>query len=244
MTEAKKGKESLWTPEQKRRIRELPKPSKIRAPNKARRLENGIVEVKLTNDVVMYTDAADWYGWLQRYRWRAKNLHSQWVACTDVPTVNGRITVYYHRMVAFKYALIKDLHEDIIVDHIAHKNVEDMIIDNRKENLRLATQQENSQNRRKINNSSSQYKGVYWNQSAGKWRAEITIDGKPKHLGYFEEEEVAAQAYDNAARKSQGEWARLNFETEEDREAKTTFKKETKGRNKKKKTKTKKKGSK
>ena len=44
----------------------------------------------------------------------------------------------------------------------------------------------------------------------GKWRASITQAGKQKHLGYFAEEEAAAQAYNAAAQELFGEWAKLN----------------------------------
>ena len=46
--------------------------------------------------------------------------------------------------------------------------------------------------------------------SQGEWRAQITINGKTVHLGYFDEndEEGAARAYDEVARK-QGR--RTNF---------------------------------
>jgi hypothetical protein len=45
----------------------------------------------------------------------------------------------------------------------------------------------------------SQFKGVSWHKSRSKWRAEISIDGTITHLGYFNDEEVAARAYDEAA---------------------------------------------
>jgi hypothetical protein len=46
---------------------------------------------------------------------------------------------------------------------------------------------------------SSHFKGVCWNKSLIKWVATIMIDGKPTHLGCFDDEEAAARAYDEAA---------------------------------------------
>lgn len=72
--------------------------------------------------------------------------------------------------------------------------------DNRIENLRSVTNQQNGQaahTPRK--NVSSKYRGVYWYKSKRKWRAQIETDGKRKHIGYFDSELEAARAYDLAA---------------------------------------------
>ena len=45
----------------------------------------------------------------------------------------------------------------------------------------------------------SRFKGVCWKKSNSKWEANIKIDGKSTHLGYFDDEEAAAHAYDEAA---------------------------------------------
>jgi hypothetical protein len=60
----------------------------------------------------------------------------------------------------------------------------------------------------------SNYRGVYWQKSDNKWIAAIRYDDKKHHLGYFEEEEKAARAYDRAARTQHGEKAQLNFPAE------------------------------
>lgn len=87
--------------------------------------------------------------------------------------------------------------------------------DNRLENLRLTDQQKNQHNRFSRKNSSSVYKGVGLHR--GKWRSYITdLEGKFKGLGYFENETLAAEAYDNAAKELFGSWARLNFPDEKD----------------------------
>jgi osmotically-inducible protein OsmY len=58
---------------------------------------------------------------------------------------------------------------------------------------------------------SSNYRGVTWEKKRYKWAANIRYDGKQHHLGYFEDEEEAARAYDRAARVHHGEKAQLNF---------------------------------
>ena len=84
-------------------------------------------------------------------------------------------------------------------------------LDNRRSNLRPATNGQNMRNRRPNINHSSQYKGVQWAPNCGKWRANIKVDGASYTLGFFADEREAAEAYDAAARAAFGEFARPNF---------------------------------
>jgi len=87
-------------------------------------------------------------------------------------------------------------------------------LDNRKENLRIATRLQNARNRRKTlivggRKATSQYKGVMWR--GGKWVATIWYDGKSRHLGVYDSEIDAAMAYDAASEKHHGRFGRKNF---------------------------------
>lgn len=95
---------------------------------------------------------------------------------------------------------------DIHIDHINGDP-----LDNRRENLRVATRQENMFNRRPDRHTSSQYKGVSWERRARRWRSELRTNGVTHFLGRFASEEDAARAYDAAARDLFGEYAYLNF---------------------------------
>jgi len=55
-------------------------------------------------------------------------------------------------------------------------------------NLREVTVQQNNMNRTRA-------KGYYWDEARGKWRACIHLNGKKKHLGYFDLEVDAREAY-------------------------------------------------
>ena len=91
----------------------------------------------------------------------------------------------------------------IIVDHKDGNG-----LNNQKENLRIATQQENIRNsNRRINR---EFKGISknWNR----WQALIKLDGKNVIVGSHPEKVIAAALYDEAARKHYGEFARCNFE--------------------------------
>ncbi len=60
----------------------------------------------------------------------------------------------------------------------------------------------------------SQYKGISWAKRQRKWMATISVDGRDRHLGYFDMEDDAARAYDAAAVELYGEFAQLNFQLE------------------------------
>lgn len=83
-------------------------------------------------------------------------------------------------------------------------------LDNRRVNLRKATASQNKGNDTKRRGVySSVFKGV--GRSRGLWRACITVDGRHRFLGRFEEEQRAAEAYDAAAREAFGAFACVNF---------------------------------
>ena len=91
------------------------------------------------------------------------------------------------------------------VDHInGNKN------DNRKENLRIVTNQQNACNQGIRSNNTSGYKGVTWSKNKNKWNAQITTNYKRKSLGYFDCKHKAAQAYNNRAVELHGKFAKLN----------------------------------
>jgi hypothetical protein len=81
-------------------------------------------------------------------------------------------------------------------------------------NLRLATNSQNSTNRGKsLYRSSvthSAFKGVTWHKQHKKWLAQITVNRKKFHLGYFSDEVEAAAAYNAAALEHWGEFAVIN----------------------------------
>jgi hypothetical protein len=70
-------------------------------------------------------------------------------------------------------------------------------------------------NRRKKKNTTSKYRSV-WLLKNGKYESQITHQGKRIWLGWFDSEIDAARAYDAAAKKYHGEFARLNFQEDKD----------------------------
>lgn len=82
---------------------------------------------------------------------------------------------------------------------------------NRIRNLREATQQQNNQNTKSRKNSTSIYLGVSWFKRDGRWKSQIQVNGKMKHIGCFDDEVEAAKARDLASIEYFGEFAKLNF---------------------------------
>lgn len=80
--------------------------------------------------------------------------------------------------------------------------------DNRIENLRLATRSENQCNRGANKNNTSGQKGVNWNHGVSKWVARCAVNGKRRHLGYFDDLTAATLAYKQAAAEMHGNFFR------------------------------------
>lgn len=106
------------------------------------------------------------------------------------------------------HRFIMDAPSELLVDHRDGNT-----LDCRKSNLRLATHTQNCFNRAKrVRGHSSRYKGVRAHHA--KWQARIVQGGRQVSLGHFSTEELAAHAYDEAALRLHGDFARLNFARE------------------------------
>jgi hypothetical protein len=79
-------------------------------------------------------------------------------------------------------------------------------LDNRKENLRLATNTQNNWNKGKTSRNTSGVAGVSWFKQTRKWHAQIRVGGKRLHLGYFSSLDEAAQARNRVAKEKHGEF--------------------------------------
>lgn len=112
--------------------------------------------------------------------------------------VNGKF-VQFHRY-------ILNPPREMQVDHINHCKT-----NNRRNNLRLATQSQNQFNALTHKNKKySRYKGVSYFFRTRKYKASICLNGKSHYLGSFETEVEAATAYDRKAKELFGEYALIN----------------------------------
>lgn len=80
--------------------------------------------------------------------------------------------------------------------------------DNRICNLRACTPSQNMHNMNAPSHNKSGIKGVCYDNTNRKWLASIQVDGKPKNLGRYPTSELAAAAYEAAAKNYFGEFAR------------------------------------
>jgi hypothetical protein len=94
------------------------------------------------------------------------------------------------------------------VDHIDSDG-----LNNASVNLRRATKSQNNHNSKRRSDNISGYRGVSFDASVKKWRADIMSKGKPKFLGFAATAKAAAIVRDTAAIRLHGDFARLNFPT-------------------------------
>jgi hypothetical protein len=125
---------------------------------------------------------------VERYRWRVHLSQKRLVKVYAARSGEQGGTVLMHREILCAPA-------GLTVDHINGDG-----LDNRRSNLRLATNAENSRNRvvgfRMRGRRSSRYRGVCFDRSHPKspWLATIRVNYVKKYLGRFETEEEAAKA--------------------------------------------------
>ena len=135
------------------------------------------------------------YDWVSRWNW---HIHT----CKDKKYVSR--TSYGKHILLHRY--IADAPPNMDVDHKDGNGLNNQI-----SNLRLCSTSQNLMNRGKQRNNTSGYKGVSRRKHRPLWRAGIYVNGKTKHLGDYFCLIKAAKAYDEAAKKYHGDFARLNF---------------------------------
>ena len=136
------------------------------------------------------------FDYLSQYKWFLQSSKGRYVQRHNNEKKRGKI--YMHRE-------ILPCPSGMMIDHINGNG-----LDNRKCNLRVATQSQNNSNQPKQKRNICRFKGICVDKKNGGWRAQISINGETKNLGHFLDDESAARAYNDAARKQFGEYARLN----------------------------------
>lgn len=151
--------------------------------------EDGSISIPLTQGKFTRIDAEDFVKVTERI-W-CVSVVGYAVRCEN------RKAVLLHRM----------LMSDPLGMEVDHINLDKL--DNRKENLRVATRPQNGSNTGIPSTNTSGYKGVVWRQDCGKWLAQIKVNKKGIYLGLFTDVLDASNAYKEAALKYFGDFARL-----------------------------------
>ena len=140
------------------------------------------------------------YEVLNAFKWYAMKHGNTFYAVRAISNGKGRQkTISVHR------EILKPK-KGLLCDHVNHNG-----LDNRRENLRVCTHQENMYNMQiSRKNNTSGYKGVVFYKPYKKWCAQIRFQNKGKTLGYFSNPRDAARAYNEAALKYHGTFANLN----------------------------------
>jgi HNH endonuclease/AP2 domain len=151
--------------------------------------------VPLTQGKTAIIDACD--GWVLDLKWRSARYSHAWYAVrTEGP---NRKAILLHRLILSR--VTGGNRPEMKVDHINGNTLDD-----RRVNLRWATNAESMSNRLAWNNSSG-VNGVSWDKAISKWRAQIQHHGRKVHLGFFASLEAAADVRFEAAAQYHGEFA-------------------------------------
>ncbi len=152
-------------------------------------------EIPLTKGKVAFVDD-DLYEFLMQWKWSTLENDHYYAVRTDK----------FNKMILM-HRVVMNAPKGTKVDH---RNSSETL-DNRRENLRLCTNSQNTCNSKKRSDNTSGYKGVTWSKVSQKYQAGITKDGQRYHLGLFIDPKDAALAYDAKAHELHGEFARTNF---------------------------------
>jgi hypothetical protein len=105
----------------------------------------------------------------------------------------------------YQHQLIYLYHHGFIPKYIDH--IDRNSLNNNIENLRESTQSQNCANKHKNTNNTSGFKGVTFNKRNNKWQAQIMVQYKHIILGFFDNVEDGAKAYEIASKKYFAEFA-------------------------------------
>ena len=155
------------------------------------------------NEIIIYNDYAEIILYDEYCKEKCRTL----IDLDDVEKVKNYKWTFDGRYVRSSNKKIKlhrfviDAPKNKIIDHINHN-----VLDNRKNNLRICTQNDNAKNKSKQINNTSGVTGVSWYKKYEKWRVRIQVNNKDILIGYFNDKEDAIKVRKQAEIKYFGEF--------------------------------------
>lgn len=162
-----------------------------------------MIEILLTQDKTTIVDDCD--GDLARFKWHYQK--GGYAARRSHADEHPKWKIFLMHRTILRRMLGRPLCPGEQVDHINRNG-----LDNRRCNIRPATDQQNKRNRGKIPGGLSKYLGVV--KSRDRWTVHIMVDYRNLYLGTFDNEEAAARVRDAASAKYFEEFAVFNFPDE------------------------------
>ena len=124
------------------------------------------------------------------------------VGCT---TKEGYRQVRINNKSYLAHRIVFLLHKGYLPKTLDHINGDRA--DNRIENLRPVTVNQNQHNRKLNKNNTSGHKGVSWCKRTNKWKAAVKLEGKRINLGAFDNLEEAAEVVRAGREELHGDYA-------------------------------------
>jgi len=150
---------------------------------------NFIIEFSLLNYDLRFVECENKFYVKKGNDWRLKKFSNDgkgYLIASFSFEKNKKTFIKKHRLVFYAYNpdfdIFRRSRTENFIDHVDKDKSNNSI-----ENLRIVTNQQNTFN--------TKAKGYTWHKQRKKWMSRIKINGKNKHLGLFESEEEAREAY-------------------------------------------------
>lgn len=154
-------------------------------------------EISLSQGKVALVDDID-YEFLMQWKWFVSKGRYTWYAYRAVKKgeeIHSQQEIMHRALTGYQ-----------LTDHIDGNG-----LNNQRVNLREATESQNRSNMKSNSHNTTGYRGVVWDKTRSKWRAQIQVQGRMRNLGRYESADDAARAYNTAAIEGFGEFAVLNI---------------------------------
>lgn len=139
---------------------------------------------------VQFSNGMSFTGSVAQLNWRASvKPHTTYAIC-----IRSGCEIRLHR-------LLMDATPNQLIDHEDGDG-----LNNRRSNLRVATSADNAHNQKAQGGKST--KGVSLHRATGKWSAQIRVNKVKQHLGLFDSQDAAQAAYNEAAKRFFGAFAK------------------------------------